>query len=54
MPYYVRGLIYRVQRQYEEALDDLDIKKGDAVAAVVKATEVMVSKELWANKCRLN
>jgi len=29
-----------------EAVEDLKIKKGDKVAAIVKATEVMVSKEI--------
>jgi len=29
-----------------EAVEDLKIKKGDKVAAIIKATEVMVSKEL--------
>ncbi len=28
-----------------EAVEDLDIKAGDKVEAVVKATEVMVAKE---------
>ncbi len=29
----------------KEAVDDLDIKIGDKVEAVIKATEVMISKE---------
>ena len=29
-----------------EAVEDLNIKKGDQVAAVIKSTEVMVSKEI--------
>jgi molybdate transport system regulatory protein len=28
-----------------EAVDDLNIKVGDAVEAVIKATEVMIAKE---------
>lgn len=28
-----------------QSADEMDLKKGDAVTAVVKATEVMVSKE---------
>jgi molybdate transport system regulatory protein len=28
-----------------EAVEDLDIKKGDKVEAVIKATEVMIAKE---------
>lgn len=39
VPCVVTALITR------EAVEDLDIKKGDQVAAVVKSTEVMVSKE---------
>ncbi len=29
----------------KEAVEDLGLKKGDRVVAIVKATEVMVSKE---------
>ena len=29
----------------KEAVEDLDIKKGDSVEAVIKATEVMIAKE---------
>jgi molybdopterin-binding protein len=29
-----------------EAVEDLNIQEGDQVAAVVKSTEVMVSKEI--------
>lgn len=39
VPCIVTALITR------EAVDDLNIKKGDQVAAVVKSTEVMISKE---------
>lgn len=28
----------------KESVDELNLKKGDSVAAVVKATEVMISK----------
>jgi len=39
VPCIVTALITR------EAVEDLDIKEGDQVAAVVKSTEVMISKE---------
>jgi molybdopterin-binding protein len=29
----------------KEAVEELDVKKGDAIEAVIKATEVMVAKE---------
>lgn len=33
----------------KEAVEDLKLKKGDAVVAIIKSTEVMVAKNDW--KC---